>query len=128
MIKIKQSAQELKLDLCNMRSENIEQVISKFVNRITELHGDKIADIYLYGSVARGNYRDDSDIDIFVTMNTDEDEIDRIYLNIWQDGILGSICLDNGVILSYLLGTKENFDNDKSYLYVNIKKDGVRIV
>ena len=47
-----------------------EQVISKIGKEVTEsvleCYGDKVSKIILYGSYARGDNREDSDIDLIV--------------------------------------------------------------
>jgi len=125
-MQIKHSKYAVNSDILNMTAENIGEAVYKFTELIKESYGDKIVEIYLYGSVARGDYKDDSDIDIFVVMNAERSEINRIHMAICK--IISDIGLDYNIILSCMIGTKQDFDDDKEYLYVNVKKDGVKIV
>ena len=125
-MQIKQSKYVSNSNILNMTAENIGEAVYKFTDKIKKLYGNKIAEIYLYGSVARGDYKDDSDIDIFAAMNTDKSEINRIHTDICR--IMSDIDLEHDVILSCMIGTKQDFDDDREYLYVNVKKDGVKIV
>jgi predicted nucleotidyltransferase len=125
-MRVKRSKYTLNSDILNMTPKNIEEAVCKFSETITELYGDKIAEMYLYGSVARGDYKDDSDIDMFITMNAEKSELNRIHMKICK--IISDIDLDHNIILSCMVSTKQDFDNDIEYLYVNIKKDGVKIV
>ena len=43
--------------------------IDDFVKKSIERYGEGIEEIFLFGSVARGDYKEDSDIDILVVTN-----------------------------------------------------------
>ena len=49
----------------------IEKIKTEVVSRICELMGEDIVEIILYGSCARGDYSDDSDIDIALLTRSD---------------------------------------------------------
>ena len=44
--------------------ENINKIIDEFVKGAKEILGDRVKKIILYGSYARGDYNEGSDIDI----------------------------------------------------------------
>jgi predicted nucleotidyltransferase len=44
----------------------VQALISKLVERLKEEFGDNLVSVVLYGSVARGDYRPDSDIDLLL--------------------------------------------------------------
>ncbi len=48
-----------------------QMIISEFVKESTKKYKNKIDEILLFGSVARGNYTNESDIDILVITNRD---------------------------------------------------------
>ena len=98
------------------------EVISNF--------GNKIEKIYLYGSYARGDYDDDSDIDIMILVNEeDERKIEKL--------------LDDFSDIAYDIEKKYNFDifispdvenitkfiqkKDISFLFTNILKEGAQV-
>jgi uncharacterized protein len=47
-------------------SEKEEQVIKKFKQELIERYPDKVVTVLVYGSKARGDYHDESDIDVLV--------------------------------------------------------------
>lgn len=51
----------------NMKKESIDTAIDKFRKKLIERFGNEIG-TYLFGSVARGDYKDYSDIDILVLL------------------------------------------------------------
>lgn len=49
-----------------MTANLVQSLIERFVQRAKETFGDNLVSIVLYGSVARGKYRPDSDIDLLL--------------------------------------------------------------
>jgi len=49
----------------------IEPIVREFKKALQALYGDRLSDVVLYGSYARGDYDDESDIDLMVVL-TDE--------------------------------------------------------
>ena len=45
---------------------NISNIIDKFVQGVNEILGERVKKIILYGSYARGDYNESSDIDIMI--------------------------------------------------------------
>jgi predicted nucleotidyltransferase len=54
--------------------EKYKRPVEEFVRRALEKYGDKIDKIILFGSVARGEARDESDVDILVVGNVSLEE------------------------------------------------------
>ncbi|QJD78094.1 nucleotidyltransferase domain-containing protein [Spirosoma rhododendri] len=50
---------------------NLDAIHSNVIRVMQELYSDRLAKILLYGSYARGDYHDKSDIDYLVVLNDD---------------------------------------------------------
>ena len=104
---------------------NIENVKKSVVDKGLEIMGNKIYKIIMYGSYARGDFEDDSDVDIMMLLDCPRSEL-QMYLN--EVNIISSdIGLENNVMISLLLNDKDTF-YDKMELFPffqNIEKDGV---
>ena len=46
--------------------ENIRVIVYQFSEDVKRILGDKLTKIIVYGSYARGDYREDSDVDIMI--------------------------------------------------------------
>ena len=49
-----------------MTKDMINKAVSRFVDEIKELYGDKFHQVILYGSCARGDYEEGSDISGYI--------------------------------------------------------------
>lgn len=61
--------------------DNISQQISQSYRSV---YGDNIVAIYLYGSYARGNYDEESDVDIAAIIRGNRIELQRKLKQIWD--------------------------------------------
>ncbi|MDO9626601.1 MAG: nucleotidyltransferase domain-containing protein [Methanobacteriaceae archaeon] len=101
--------------------EEYKKAVNEFVKRALQKYGDSINSIILFGSVARGEAREDSDIDILVVWTGDEAEG-------WREmsGLAFDVLLDTEdyisikVLLPQDLKTKTPFIN-------NVMKEGMKI-
>ena len=57
--------------------QNINQALQKFTLEINKILGKRVRKIILYGSYARGDYNNSSDIDIMILTDLSDDEIDE---------------------------------------------------
>ena len=111
-----------------MCTKNELQIVTENVVRsVLYLLEDKINKIILYGSYARGDFDSESDIDILILLDCDEQEL-RNYRR--RMTVLASrLSLENDIEVSLLLKTRNSFEERISSLpfYQKIKKEGVVI-
>ena len=103
----------------------VTTILDIFVDGIKEILGSHLKKVVLYGSYARGDYNEHSDIDIMVLTDLTDDEIIEYRGKIWD--FTYDIELDNNVILSPLI---KNIDKFNSWLevkpfYMNVVSEGV---
>ena len=104
---------------------NIKKSINKFVIECKKILGKRLKKIILYGSYARGDYNNSSDIDILVLTDYDQKEFYSVLKKI--SDMTYDIELDNNVILIPLINNITTFNNeiDSIPFYMNIQKEGV---
>ena len=102
------------------RSEMLKR-ISKEITKY-----DPKAEVYLYGSRARGDNRNDSDWDILVISPSEKITFD--YESELRDPII-ELELNSGEIISLLVYSKNDWIRKKavSPLFLNVSKEGIRI-
>ena len=72
---IKQYTHEADTHCFEMTPANIATAVNSYREKVRRLLADKLDSIYLFGSVARGDYTPVSDIDVMLILNMNDDEI-----------------------------------------------------
>ena len=110
-----------------MERENLTIILAELADNIQTLLGEKLDKIILYGSCARGDNTQESDIDVLVmtVCNPEENRKFRRDLN----RIFSRVGLKYDVLLSMFLIDKTSYEKrmDVMPFYQNIQKDGVTI-
>ena len=100
----------------------IEAITKEFKQKASQLYGSRLKDVLLYGSCARGQTNESSDIDLAVVLTGDVSpgaEIDRMI------DIITDINLDNGVLVSVYPVSDRDYDTLNSPLLVNLRMEGI---
>ena len=108
--------------------EEIQIIMNSFTTRCKELFGHRLLEVRLYGSYARGDQEEYSDIDLLVLIDTDGIEA-RKYLSP-VCGIASDISLEhNGIDLSPFICGKDQYDKLKSFpgFYNSIFNEGISV-
>lgn len=96
--------------------------------RITKTINDKDpnAEAYLFGSRARGDFRDDSDWDILILI--DDTKVTNNIEDRFRDDLY-ELELETGQIISTFIYTKEFWRQNLIYspLYKNVSREGIRL-
>lgn len=111
-----------------MCTENQVNNISKQISQsYRSVYGDSIVAIYLYGSYARGNYTDESDIDITAIVKGNRTDLQEKLKLVWDRS--ADIGLENDVVVSPTVIPYAEYEEYKEILpyYMSIQKEGKRI-
>lgn len=109
-----------------MNSE-VLKVTQKVEKRVTELLEDKIYKIILYGSYARGDFSQNSDIDLMILLNCKKEEIISYRIPVSKNA--SSISLESGIEVSMLLKDRETYEKwmEAVPFYQNVEKEGIML-
>ena len=99
-------------------------LFQEFVDETKKIYADNLKSVILYGSVARGDAREDSDVDIAILVNSDEEGMYDKILDVVVD-----IELKHNIVISVVLIEKDRFNQWCGVLpfYKNIKKEGISL-
>jgi len=108
-----------------MENNKLNIIMNEFSSDCKLLLGDILADVRLYGSYARGDYDEESDIDVMLLLNAKKNEI-RMYAKKICN-IAAKIDMKYNVFISPTLQSKSFFEINKSIsgFYTNVAKEGI---
>lgn len=107
--------------------EELNAITEDIVREVKDTLQDKVYKIILFGSYARGDYDDGSDIDVMVLSDTDLSTIKQYRKPIHKAA--SRLSLKNDLEVSLLIRDKESFEaNSNDYpFYRAINEEGVQI-
>lgn len=100
------------------------RIVRELHGYLGKIYGDRLKGVYLYGSYARGDARDDSDIDVAVVLGGELkrwEEIDR------TGDIISDLCLREDCIILANYITEKEFLERPFALYRNIAAEGIPV-
>ncbi|MCK4311379.1 MAG: nucleotidyltransferase domain-containing protein [Candidatus Cloacimonetes bacterium] len=108
-----------------MKKEYIQKSITSLKKRIKNNFG-KDTEFYLFGSAARGDYKEDSDIDLLILLSRTVDNSIReeIFNNAFD------VELEHNVIFGLIVHSKDFWNSEIARvmpIYQNIKNEGIKV-
>ena len=102
----------------------IRKLMKELKEGLVHIYGDRLKGVYLYGSYARGDYRQGSDVDVMILL--------KDYKNYWNEQekisrLASDISLEHDVTVSCIFVKELQWKtaSDERPLIYNIHKEGV---
>lgn len=102
----------------------IKKIGNEVTTRLIDLYGKKVKSIILYGSYARGDNDDQSDMDIMVLFDCPYEEVVGYRHDISK--VASRVGLENDILVSIVFRDMKSFDTNYNILpfYQNVVKEG----
>ena len=103
----------------------IDKIIKKFILEVSNLIGGRLKKVILYGSYARGDYDKNSDIDIMILTDFNDEELAEYRVKIRE--IACDLELENDIVISPVVRNIEKYNDRINIIpiYMNVQKEGV---
>jgi predicted nucleotidyltransferase len=104
--------------------KHIKEILEELRKQIQKLYGERLKDIIIYGSWARGDATERSDIDLVVVLEgkvVPGREIDRMI------DIITDMNLQHGVLIAVYPISDEDFPAVNSPLLMNVRREGISV-
>lgn len=102
----------------------VQSALNQVKQALTSIYGEQLSGVYLYGSYARGDFREDSDVDLPIALKGDVNptqEVNRL------SRVLSDICLDYNLLISTYPVPEKWPAERHGPLFVNVRREGVRL-
>lgn len=111
-----------------MRSQqDVNSIIRQLCSGLKPLFPQGSMEAILFGSYARGDADEESDIDVMILVDSSRQEISE---KTWQIGdVAAELLLNNGVMVSPVVENRAYFQKNAALLplYQNVVREGVRV-
>lgn len=110
-----------------VNNDILRDILCSIKQGYKQVYGDDIMDIYLYGSYARGDYEQDSDIDFVAIVKGNRLDLQKKLKVMWD--IAADLGLENDIVISPTVIPYNEFlqYQEKLPYYRNIIKEGVKV-
>jgi predicted nucleotidyltransferase len=105
-------------------SERLQSLLAELRRRLEALYGPRLVRLMLFGSQARGDAEQGSDIDVLVVLEgpvRPGEEIAR------TGEITAGISLENDIVISCTFISADRFEHEESPLMINVRREGVPV-
>lgn len=103
----------------------VHRILKKLQKALLARYGEKLSQIILFGSQARGDANADSDIDVLVVLEDKTEDFAREYAK-WSDWVSDEL-LESGELINLIITSHQRYYSVKSPLYLNIHSEGILI-
>lgn len=107
--------------------EPVRDIMVLFSQEVKRVMGDELRKVIVYGSYARGDYNENSDIDVMVLTSLTEEDITEVEYKLYD--IAFDFLMEYGVDISVIVKNEEHFKYWLGALpfYDNVEREGVVI-
>jgi len=101
---------------------DVKRLLTKLKNGLTELYGDRLKAVYLFGSYARGDYDESSDLDVMIVLDN--------YRSYWEELIrsvelASDLSLEHNVTISRTIMPEEQWKKGDLPVLRNVRAEGI---
>jgi predicted nucleotidyltransferase len=105
-------------------NERLRPILSELKQRLAEHYGDRLESVVLYGSQARGDAAEDSDIDVLVVLRGEVEA----GAELWAiSGITAELSLRSGQVISTTVLPDRLYRRRASDFVSGIRRDGISL-
>ncbi len=103
----------------------ISNIMYGFSVQLRRLLGNDLSKVILYGSYARGDYHDNSDVDVIALVKISPEEIEKIEESVFD--LAFDIEMEHGIHISPIIKNEVQFEYwvDVLPFYRNVRNEGV---
>ncbi len=95
-----------------------KKALEAFLKELKDKFGDKIEEIIVFGSYARGDYDEESDIDVMIVGDVSFDEVIDVSTK---------VLLKYGELISPIVISPEEFKRRDDSFIQTVKREGIKI-
>ena len=105
-------------------TEKVKTILAELREGLEKLYGDRLKELILFGSRARGEADQDSDIDVAAILNGEV----NYYREVERTGeLLSDLCIEHGLLVSLIFLNEQLYYENQWPITMNIHKEGITL-
>jgi uncharacterized protein len=106
--------------------EDIRPILKELKKRLKDAYGDRLRSVVLFGSSARGDFTEESDVDVLVVLKSIID-FDKDFNTIFDLTLNVEKNYDDFVMISIIPAKEEDYLSKVTPFLSNVRKEGIQI-
>jgi uncharacterized protein len=105
-------------------NEKLKTILTELRRSLADLYGERLVDVLLFGSQARGDAVEGSDIDVLIVLKG------KVYpgLEIDRTGnFVAALSLEHDVLISTVFVSESDFVFSQMPLMLNVRQEGIHV-
>jgi predicted nucleotidyltransferase len=102
----------------------LKEVLDELRGALSDHYGERLSKLVLFGSQARGDAEEDSDIDVLVVLKGDVTETEELEAT---NKLTAAISLKHDVVVSCVFVSEARYLTHRSPLLLNVRREGVQL-
>jgi predicted nucleotidyltransferase len=107
-----------------MEQKQLRRILRTLQKELKDTLGERVEKVILYGSQARGDARNDSDIDVLVVL---KDDFKYGTMLKKTSRAVAKLSLDNDVVISRAFATRQQYEQSQMPFLMNVRREGIAI-
>ena len=104
--------------------KQIKELLAELKQGLSDLYGPRLKGVYLFGSYARNEEDEESDVDVLIILDRIDnysEEVDR------TSALLSETSLAHGCSISCVFSTDQHFERSDSMFFLNVREEAVPV-
>ncbi len=103
-------------------SETIRQILAELKHRLASIYGRRLRGVYLFGSYARDEADEESDLDVLIVLDQVENYTQEISRT---SEVISQLSLKHGVPLSRVFASAAQWREDSTLFFLNVRDEAI---
>lgn len=100
----------------------LQRLLAELKKGLTELYGGRLKAVYLFGSYARGDYNNNSDLDVMIVLDNYTSYWDEL---VYSAELASNLSLEYNVTISRMIMTEDQWNKGDLPILRNIRVEGL---
>ena len=102
----------------------LKTILTEFRRYLADLYGERLVDVILFGSQARGDAVEGSDIDVLIVLKGQVRQFEEVART---SEFNAALCLKYDVLISRIFVSEDDYRQSQMALLENVRAEGIRI-